>query len=130
MFSFDALIPVVYAAVFVVVASISAGLVFSAGTPAGANGRFGAYGLADDSRGQTSISITDSAACSLDSAGAVRCWGENFDGRLGNGTFFDTATPAVVDLGSKAISAKMGGSTSCALLIEGAMKSCSSISRQ
>ena len=108
--------------VFVVVASISAGLVLSAGTTAGADGRFDAYGLADDSRGQTSISVSDRSACSLDSAGAVRCWGENTSGQLGNGTFFDTATPSVVDLGSKAISAKMGGTHSCALLIEGAMK--------
>ena len=108
--------------VFVVMVSISAGLVLSAGTPAEANGRFDAYGLADDSRGQTSISITDSAACSLDSAGAVRCWGRNASGQLGNGTTDNTATPSVVDLGSKAISAKMGGPTSCALLIEGAMK--------
>jgi alpha-tubulin suppressor-like RCC1 family protein len=41
----------------------------------------------------TAIFIAADYACALD-AGRYRCWGDNHDGQLGNGTFDDLAVPA------------------------------------
>lgn len=48
--------------------------------------------------GKTIVSVTagDYATCSLDSQGAVFCWGDNMYGSLGNNTYTDSTVPVAV----------------------------------
>jgi alpha-tubulin suppressor-like RCC1 family protein len=59
--------------------------------------------------------------CALTSAGAVRCWGEGDNGRLGTGSTSDRSTPAtVISSGVKAIS--VNDAFSCAVLTTGELR--------
>jgi alpha-tubulin suppressor-like RCC1 family protein len=46
----------------------------------------------------TSISVGDRHTCATSADGLVRCWGDNQDGRLGDGTLWSTSALAVVGL--------------------------------
>lgn len=79
----------------------------------------------------TSISSGSSHTCALLSGGSVRCWGYNFLGQLGLGTFGvgsnvgDNEVPsavAAVSLGESAEEVACGGSHCCARLASGAVR--------
>ena len=60
--------------------------------------------------------------CALLTGGAIKCWGRNYAGQLGDGTTTDSTTPIDVSGISTATSIALGDSHSCALLTGGAVK--------
>lgn len=61
--------------------------------------------------------------CAIDRSGALLCWGDNGNGRLGDGTEEDRTTPApVVGLESGVMAVVAGEEHTCALTTAGAVK--------
>jgi alpha-tubulin suppressor-like RCC1 family protein len=74
------------------------------------------------SSGVVSVKAGQSLTCALTTAGAVLCWGYNYDGVLGDGTQTDRLTPTpVAGLSSGVVSIDAGLSHTCALTTAGAV---------
>jgi Raf kinase inhibitor-like YbhB/YbcL family protein len=68
------------------------------------------------SSGVSSISAGDTFSCIVTTTGAVKCWGRNDTGQLGNGNTTNQATPVTVtNLTSGITSATAGANHACAL---------------
>ncbi len=76
------------------------------------------------SSGVAKVAVGESSTCALTTAGAVKCWGNNDHGQLGDGTFSNHSTPANVsgfaingvdiDVGSlHACGVRSGGAVRC-----------------
>lgn len=73
--------------------------------------------------GVRAISAGAAASCAITAQRSVRCWGANFDGRLGNGSNLDSSVPVdVVGLGAEALALTQGRDFGCALLAGGTVK--------
>jgi alpha-tubulin suppressor-like RCC1 family protein len=90
------------------------GSMFSAPTPVNVSG------LAS---GAVAAAAGSNHTCVLTDAGAVKCWGANFDSQLGDGTQFTRYSPvAVNNLTSGVQAVAAGNNHSCAVLDSGSVK--------
>ena len=72
--------------------------------------------------GATAVSVNEYHACALLTGGAVKCWGTNRSGELGDGTETDSGTPVAVAGLGPAQAIVMGNGYTCALLTDGTVK--------
>lgn len=65
------------------------------------------------------VGVGSASACALDREGAVRCWGENDSGQLGDGTAQRSAQPRRVDALPPVTAIAVGGWHACAIAVDG-----------
>ena len=71
----------------------------------------------------TSLTAGSSHTCGLTEAGAVKCWGKNFDGQIGDGGTTGRRSPVnVVGLTSGAVSVGAGSNHTCAVTATGGVR--------
>jgi alpha-tubulin suppressor-like RCC1 family protein len=65
--------------------------------------------------GVASVAVGDSHSCAVTTSGAVKCWGQNSLGQLGNNSMTDSPVPvSVIGLSSGVAQVALGDSHSCA----------------
>jgi len=75
--------------------------------------------LGDDTAYATQIALGSSNSCAIDDSNNLKCWGSNYLGQLGDGTYDEgKATPTIVSLGngtSSTIQVAQGAAHVCAI---------------
>ena len=78
--------------------------------------------LVENLAGVTKIGLGEEYVCALLFDGTVKCWGENYSGTLGDGSFSDSSLAENVLGLSSVVDLAVGGGHSCALLQDGTVK--------
>ena len=85
--------------------------------------RFAAVPVLGLSSGVIAISTGDYYSCAMLNTGSIKCWGDNYEGELGDGTTQFRSQPVEVSgLNGEAIAFTAGGYHACALLKTGKVK--------
>ena len=72
--------------------------------------------------GVAAISANAGHTCALLDTGSIKCWGDNHDGQLGDGSFVSSASSVGVQgLGAQAVEIGVGQSHSCAFVRGGGL---------
>jgi len=75
------------------------------------------------STGVLSVSVADSHVCAVTSAGAVKCWGKNLYGQLGNNATTESHVPvSVLGLSTGGVAVSASDEHTCAVTSAGAVK--------
>jgi hypothetical protein len=85
----------------------------------------GVTGLADPAAAATARAVAGGGThtCALTTSGGVKCWGENANGQVGDGTTTTRGTPTdVIGLTSGVAAVAAGGHHTCALTTSGGLK--------
>jgi alpha-tubulin suppressor-like RCC1 family protein len=70
-----------------------------------------------------SVAAGGAHTCAVISDGSVRCWGDNANGQLGDGTTIDRTSPVQVSLGGLNVhSITAGGAHACAIISDGSAR--------
>jgi alpha-tubulin suppressor-like RCC1 family protein len=69
-----------------------------------------------------SVAVALTHTCALTGSGAVKCWGDNAFGKLGNGSYADSATPTTVGLAAAATDLATQRDHGCAVLSTGGVQ--------
>jgi len=72
--------------------------------------------------GATQIATGSSHSCAVVAGGTVECWGNNFNGELGNNTTTNSSVPVAVSGVSGATRIAAGGLHTCAIVVGGAVE--------
>jgi len=87
------------------------------------NSRFVPVDVAGAGTPVAAVALGGFHSCAVTTSGGALCWGNNFDGELGDGTVVDRLTPVGVSgLGSGVAAVALGGYHSCALSVDGGVK--------
>lgn len=70
--------------------------------------------------GVTGLSTYDESVCGLAAGGAVKCWGSNTGGQLGDGTIVSQAFAATTAIAAGAVAITSGGGANYAIVVDGA----------
>ena len=60
------------------------------------------------------LAASEGSACAIDSTGALRCWGLNANGRLGDGTILDRRRPVLISSITEVLDVQLGVQSGCA----------------
>jgi alpha-tubulin suppressor-like RCC1 family protein len=70
----------------------------------------------------SSYAVGPNHRCGITTAGALRCWGNNGSGQIGNNSTSEATAPVTIDSGTTYASATIGSSHTCAITTAGVLK--------